>query len=267
MQDEIQLLFDALWQDYTQRLCPQAAKIQALFQQDTPVTNDHIALRTFALPSMGLSRMAAPFIALGYQAKGEYIFKTKRLYARHYVHPDPIYPKLFISELDLEACSSSLKKTVKALTAHTQLPNGAGFLYQGRPWSLEFSTYQALLVESEYAAWVAAHGFGANHFTIDVNALKNHASLASVNQLLKANGFRLNEVGGEIKGGKEVYLAQSSTLADEVPVVFLDGTYSILGGFYEFAERFVLPSGDVFQGFIEASADKIFESTNIKKSL
>lgn len=264
MQDEIQLLFDALWQDYTQRLCPKALKIKALFQQDTPVINDHIALRTFALPSMGLKCLAAPFIALGYQAKGEYIFKKKRLYARHYVHPNPNFPKVFISELDLEACSENLKKTVKVLTADTELPNEASILYQGRPWQLEFSTYQALLAESEYAAWVAAHGFGANHFTIDVNALKNHASLMSVNQLLKANGFSLNQAGGEIKGGKEVCLAQSSTLADEVPVVFSDGTYPILGGFYEFAERFALPSGELFQGFVEASADKIFESTNKK---
>lgn len=264
MQDEIQLLFDALWQDYTQRLCPKALKIKALFQQDTPVINDHIALRTFVLPSMGLKCLAAPFIALGYQAKGEYIFKKKRLYARHYVHPNSNFPKVFISELDLEACSENLKKTVKVLTANTELPNEASSLYQGRPWQLEFSTYQALLAESEYAAWVAAHGFGANHFTIDVNALKNHASLMSVNQLLKANGFSLNQAGGEIKGGKEVCLAQSSTLADEVPVVFSDGTYPILGGFYEFAERFALPSGELFQGFVEASADKIFESTNKK---
>lgn len=262
MQDEIQVLFDALWQDYTQRLCPQAAKIQALFKQDAPVNNDHIALRTFALPAIGLNPIAAPFIALGYKAKGEYVFKKKRLYARHYVHPNPIFPKVFISELDLEACSKNLKDTVKALTLDTQLPKDGRFLYQGRPWSLEFSTYQALLAESEYAAWVAAHGFGANHFTIDVNALKSHNSLASVNQLLKANGFCLNEVGGEIKGGKEVYLAQSSTLADEVPVVFSEGTYPILGGFYEFAERFALPSGELYQGFVEASADKIFESTN-----
>ena len=33
--------------------------------------------------------------------------------------------------------------------------------------------------------------------------------------------------------------------------------------YYEFARRYPLPSGELFQGFVPASADKIFESTDV----
>lgn len=45
------------------------------------------------------------------------------------------------------------------------------FIYSGRHWSLDYQTYQQLLAESEYAAWVAAFGYRANHFTVSVNHL------------------------------------------------------------------------------------------------
>jgi hypothetical protein len=34
---------------------------------------------------------------------------------------------------------------------------------------------------------------------------------------------------------------------------------------YEFARRDVLPTGELFQGFVPASADKIFESTDVRR--
>ncbi len=273
MENELTLLFKAqfkalfkeLWQDYTQRLCPSAQRIHTLFEQDAPIINDHIALRTFALPNLGLSNLATPFERLGYKAKEEYFFKKKHLYARHYEHSNPLFPKVFISELCLEACSDKLKKTITKLTADASFQKVSleGF-QMGRPWELDWALYQALLAESEYAAWVAAHGFGANHFTVNVNQLLKYDALEKVNGVLKAKGFELNRAGGEIKGGKAVYLAQSSTMADNVPVAFSDGTHLISGGFYEFALRYPLPSGDLFQGFVADSADKIFESTHHK---
>ena len=45
-------------------------------------------------------------------------------------------------------------------------------------------------------------------------------------------------------------------------VRFNEGEFTIPGSYYEFAKRYALPSGLMFQGFIEGSADKIFESTN-----
>jgi hypothetical protein len=107
-------------------------------------------------------------------------------------------------------------------------------------------------------------GFRANHFTVSVNALKNFETLVSVNDTLKAAGFALNTSGGEIKGSQEVMLKQSSTLADEALVEFTDGSKMVPSCFYEFARRFPMADGTLYPGFVAASADKIFESTNAR---
>ena len=109
---------------------------------------------------------------------------------------------------------------------------------------------------------MSAWGFRANHFTVSINQLKSGLSLAEVNEKLKAEGFTLNTSGGEIKGGEDVFLAQSSTMADRQKVAFTDETLEIPSCFYEFAQRYKLPNGKLYQGFVAASADKIFESTN-----
>lgn len=256
-------LFDSLWQDYIQRLCPSAAKIHLLLEQGAPLVNDHIALRTVNHPQMGLARMAAPFIAIGYAAKGEYWFTAKKLYARHYEHPDPMAPKVFISELLIEQCSVALQKTVDMMTEQLDSGcfNNADFLAAGRLWQMDTASYFQLANESEYAGWVAAHGFGANHFTVNVNGLNGLDNVVAVNALLRQAGFSLNDSGGEVKGSPDVYLEQSSTMADKVAVTFSDKTLQLPGGFYEFAKRYPLADGQLYQGFVTASADKIFEST------
>jgi hypothetical protein len=45
-------------------------------------------------------------------------------------------------------------------------------------------------------------------------------------------------------------------------VTFTDGTRAIPSCYYEFARRYRLPGGELFQGFVAASADRIFESTD-----
>ena len=53
-------------------------------------------------------------------------------------------------------------------------------------------------------------------------------------------------------------------MANEVAVKFKQGTYNVLNSYYEFARRYPLADGKLYQGFIAASADKIFESTDVK---
>lgn len=137
-------------------------------------------------------------------------------------------------------------------------------IYSGATWQpLSYQTYQLLLAESEYAAWMYAFGFCANHFTINVNALKNFASLEKVNEFLLGHGFKLNHSGGLIKGTPIECLEQSSTLAEEIEVTFSEGVFNIPSCYYEFAKRYTLANGKLYTGFIAASADKIFESTDI----
>ncbi|WP_028115682.1 DUF1338 domain-containing protein [Ferrimonas senticii] len=265
MNHTIDSLFAALWQDYLQQ-CPSAAAIHQLLGSGQALINDHVAFRTFNLPQIGLDKLAAHFIALGYEAKGEYHFKQKKLYARHFEHPNPTAPKVFISELLLEQCSSELQQLAKSMMAQLgdEAASAPDFLYSGKRWQVSRSDYQTLLAESEYAAWLAAFGFRANHFTINVNQLADFANLGAVNHALKQAGFPLNQSGGEIKGSPEVLLEQSSTLADKVEVPFSDGSLTIPACFYEFAQRYPMADGQLYRGFVAASADKIFESTDAR---
>ncbi|QSX35685.1 DUF1338 domain-containing protein [Shewanella sedimentimangrovi] len=267
MHTQINELFSQLWQDYV-AVTPSAQKIHALLgsSQQDDVQNDHIALRTFNIEKINLEKLAAHFLALGYVECGEYHFEAKKLYAKHFEHPDATQPKVFISELLLEKCSPELQAIVHKLVDQVEeaAVTADNFLYSGRHWAIDQATYEALLAESEYAAWVSVWGFRANHFTVSVNALKNFDTLASVNEALKSAGFVLNTSGGEIKGSEEVKLKQSSTLADEALVEFTDGSKMIPSCFYEFARRFPLEDGKLYPGFVAASADKIFESTNAR---
>ncbi|NOH96543.1 DUF1338 domain-containing protein [Vibrio sp. 99-70-13A1] len=258
------LLFSSLWNDYIQRLCPSAAQVQQLLKEDETLINDHIALRTFNVAPLGIDTLAKPFIDLGYQACGDYLFESKKLVAKHFEHPDPNQPKVFISELKVEECSSELQSIVAKLVEQldTSKLKGHEFLFGGRLWDLSFTDFQALAKESEYASWLAAHGYGANHFTVSVNQLNKFDEVQSVNDYLRAEGFTINGAGGEVKGSPEVLLEQSSTMADKVAVTFTEGVEMIPGGFYEFAKRYVMANGEIYTGFVAASADKIFESTD-----
>ncbi len=257
-------LFQSLWNDYITRLCPSAEQVHHLLQEDEPLINDHIALRTFNIAPLGLDSLAKPFLALGYKACGDYVFTSKKLVAKHFEHPDPFQPKVFISELNVEECSEQLQVIVSKLVAQVDIAKlqSDAFLYGGRLWDLSFADYQLLAQESEYASWLAAHGYGANHFTVNVNQLARFSDVKQVNAHLRSANFKINESGGEVKGSPEVLLEQSSTMADKVPVIFKEGVETIPGGFYEFAKRYPMASGKLYTGFVEASADKIFESTH-----
>lgn len=259
-------LFESLWNDYIQRLCPSAEKVQKLLQEDEALINDHIALRTFNVEPLGISTLAKPFLALGYKECNDYMFESKKLVAKHYEHPDTLQPKVFISELKVEECSPELQRIVEKLVAQVDSLKleTETFLYGGRLWDLSYEDYLTLAKESEYASWLAAHGYGANHFTVSVNQLQSHTQVVDVNNYLRTAGFVINESGGEVKGSPEVLLEQSSTMADKVPVKFIEGAEIIPGGFYEFAKRYVMANGELYSGFVAASADKIFESTDAK---
>lgn len=264
----IDALLAKLWADYSAMNKQAGAIHQALEARGEKVINDHVAFRTFDHPKVNLDKMAAPFLECGYQFRGgDYHFPDKKLFARHLEHDDPKQPKIFISQLKTKDCSASIRKTVEELVA--QVPEnktkGGDFLICGAPWKpVSWQVYQGLLKESEYAAWMAAFGFRVNHFTVFFNALKTFKDLAELNTFIKNLGFRMNETGGELKGSKEVYLEQSSTLAHPVEVAFADRKETIPACYYEFAKRYPKADGKLFQGFIPDSATKIFDSTNYR---
>jgi len=266
MSISVEQLFEHLWQQYIE-INPQANKIQKLLKQrGENVINDHIALRTFNTEKLGLINIADTFLSKGYKVIKEYDFAKKKLNAIHLEHAQDInLPKVFISELRTEEFSDNLQEIIAGIDAQVDKINVMQelFVASGRTWNLTFEQYIQLLRESEYAAWTAAFGYRANHFTVSINHLSTFFNIQELNEFIRQQGFTLNETGGLIKGTPEQFLEQSSTMAAPVNLEFDHSMHVIPGCFYEFAKRYPMPkSGRLYQGFIAASADKIFESTN-----
>ncbi len=260
---ELRTLLDKLWIDYT-GLNPSALKIHNLFvERGDTVFNDHIAFRTYE-GKTGLDSFAKPFIKAGYKAMGEYEFVQKKLFAKHFEHENKELPKIFISELKWKEFSPFLQKQTENILSQIKDSDIDNFNFSvaGRLWNMNHADYLKLADESEYAGWLAAFGFRANHFTVDVNRLSSFKTLEDLDTFIESQGFNLNTSGGKIKGTPAELLEQSSTLAKTISVAFNDGKFEIPACYYEFARRYPDAKGDLYQGFIAASADKIFESTD-----
>lgn len=260
-------LFERLWQDYAE-ITPQAPRIHALLEGRGEVfRNDHIALRTFALPEVALERLAIPFLDRGYRVSGSYRFETKRLLARSYGHEDSRLPRVFISELLVDELDPEVGRLARTMVEGARGRGGEDLLLGERAWPRpRLDEYRRLQQHSEYAAWLSAFGIRVNHFTVHVNDLTGFDDLVALNEFLRESGFVLNgdDAGRPIQGSPADLLEQSSTLASTVEWRFADGERATIPGcYYEFALRHPDPtSGGLFDGFVTRSADKIFESTD-----
>ena len=262
-------LLDLLWKDYVETN-PPAQRIYDLFtEKGEKVINDHVAFRTYGHPTIDVDVLSRAFRERGYEEKGQYHFEKKKLFAKHFEHPDPEMPLIFISQLKLEEFDENTRNIIRKLI--DQIPEGytgdPKFLFSGRPWQVSYKDYLALKEVSEYAAWMAAFGFRVNHFTVSIHHLKHFNTIQEVNRFLKDHGFKLNDSGGEVKGTPADLLEQSSTIAYNKEVEFTDGKHVIPACYYEFAKRYPDKDGKLFRGFIATSADKIFESTDIGQDL
>lgn len=257
--------FSHLWADYI-TITPQAEKIRALFEAaGEQVVNDHVAFRTFAHTPLQLDKLELVILALGYRRQDEYFFRAKKLRAYSFIHTNPDLPKIFCSELLSDQLSASAQHIIARYSDQIiEPPLEPGLFWSGRHWlTPSWQDYSALLAESEYAAWLLAMGIRANHFTISINHLSGPPSIQAVLAQVKQAGFAINSVGGEVKGNPAILLEQGATLADRQRFVFAAGdAHEIPTCFYEFALRYADANGVLYQGFVEANADKIFESTH-----
>lgn len=255
--------FEELWEDFVQ-IAPQAAAIrELLLSRGETVDNDHVAFRTFDLSPVGIEALEPLITALGYRLLDEYAFSDKHLRARAYTCAGS--PRIFLSELLTSELSAWAREQVSKLVE--QVPSdfvqGPEVFWAGRPWApLAYVDYQRLSDESEYAGWLAALGFHANHFTVSINALRELTDVQSVLRFVEEAGYRVNEAGGRVKGSAAVLLEQGSTLADRVAVPFRDGPEVVPTCYYEFALRHLDQDGRLYEGFVPKSADRIFESTH-----
>ncbi len=261
-----QTFFAELWADYI-KLAPQAGRIQALFQADNPVLeNDHVAFRTLDQYPIALRDLEPQLLGLGYRRFQAYNFPDKHLRAWSYTAPRPELPRIFFSELLCDQLSREAHAILLSLCADIDSTRcrSLSVFHAGRLWRApSWEDYGLLAEESEYAAWVAAHGLHANHFTLSVNALQEPRTLEAVVARVEAAGFALNRDGGVIKGSPAELLEQAATLADRHSVMFRDGHFhDIPSCYYEFARRYPQPNGELYQGFVAASAARIFSSTD-----
>lgn len=264
--ERIAAFFEALWRDYV-AMTPSAERIHELFARNNPeLANDHVAFRTFDLEPIRLTSLETHLLDLGYRRLAPYRFVEKKLDAWGYVPPEPGWPRVFLSELRTRELSDHAREIVERLCGEIDARRVASpSIYHAGPlWERpSWDEYCVLRDESEYAAWVAAIGLRANHFTISVNSLRDPETLEGVVDRVEAAGLRLNDAGGTLKGSPEELLEQASTVADRIDVSFGDGSvHEIPSCYYEFARRYPGSDGVLYEGFVAASADRIFESTD-----
>lgn len=293
-----QSLFDSLWENYIERVPYAKTYSDLVLQKGGKVVNDHIAIRTFNTHTgeqpEGIRAIKHILNYLDYEPVAKYNFTKKKLSAIHFEHPDALFPKIFVSQLEVallpewaqELIHSHVKDTTYLLSDKSiellnilkeqgTLPTEAAeFLvgdlvhYFRRPWEIpKKSAVLKLNDVSQYAAWVLLHGNSVNHFTAFINyqEVKEWPDLAATCKALADAGVPMKET---IEGKKGSKLQQSSTQAvkEEVKVRGENGieemkwTYA----YYELAERgYISQNGEqkMFTGFLGEQATHLFDMT------
>lgn len=289
-------LFDRLWERYRQRVLYAARFVDLVEQAGGVFVDDHIAFRTIACqqPSTGIISLARLFESLGYTAAACYQFPDKLLSAIHYQHPNPGFPKLFISELQSWRLSEAGRAAVqRSLRTHRpplsdamlqrlstisrsdfdELLPVAADVVETLPWDLPAENdVRTLHRESQYGAWVLVHGYNVNHFTALVNDLQ-HPSIHSIDdtvRVLSATGVPLKP---EIEGAPGSRLRQTATEAVSVDVAVMRNdqptTIPWSYAYFEIAERGTITDPETgqphrFEGFLGPQATQLFEMTKLK---
>ncbi len=294
-------LLDGLWNQYIKRVSYANKYVELVTQKGGCVVNDHIALRTFKTHTgeqpEGIRAIKHILNCLEYTPALKYPFPKKRLNAVHFEHPDEMFPKIFVSELEVdllpnwaqEIINRTVKDTPYLLSNHSikllqqlkekrELPTEAAELlvadlvqYFRRPWVIPQKEDVLKLNDiSQYGAWVLIHGNSVNHFTAFVNYqnVAEWPDLESTCEGLASAGVPMKEkIEGEI-GSK---LRQSSTLAikEEVEVIGDDGIENIIWtyAYYELAQRDIVIEDGVeklFSGFLGEQAVHLFDMTKTR---
>jgi len=233
-------LIDRLWCDFITST-PQAARIRELLVARGELPHhDHVALRTFAAPGIGMDAIGRRFEVDGFRPRERYRFDEAHLRARYWQHDDPNVPKVFIIELEIDSLSHGAQAIVERLIA--QVPRDfderPDLPWAGRPWALAYADYQALLPESEHAARVAALGPCADRFSLDVGAMITFPDLDALVAFLAEHAFRV-----DVRSDRAVIRP------DPIPVRFADVTARIPSGSYELVYRRLPRPREVRDGY------------------
>src|SRR5262245_35973538 len=291
-------LFDTLWDRYRQRVSYVQTYERVIRDAKATFVNDHIAFRTFATqqPLAGIATISRIFEALGYRSAGSYHFDDKQLSAIHFQHPNPQFPKLFISELRLPNLPAEARTIIERTTRNHRpavsvdvlaalanldkdgkpaadlLPRIVGEFHH-LPWMLPArDEVEKLNKVSQYAAWVLVHGYNINHFTSLINS-HGVPALDDIEKTISALEKAGVPMKKEIEGERGSKLRQTATEAVTIDVAVHDRgvptkmpwTYA----YFELAQRDAvvdLATGKKvrFEGFLGPQATNLFEMTRVK---
>lgn len=291
--DELLARFlDRLWVRYRDRVPYVQAYEELIARHGGTFVNDHIAFRTLACqrPSCGIHSLSRLFEAFGYTSAACYQFPDKHLSAIHLQHPNGLFPKLFISELQIGRLPANLRSRLRqALQTHRR-PYTDEFLDQiadpdsaspelvqlctdwieTLPWSPPPEVdLLAVNAVSQYGAWVLGHGYNVNHFTALINS-QNCPALADIEQTVRALQQAGVPVKAEIEGAPGSKLRQTATGASPGEIQVFHEEHLVIRpwpyAYFELAERGEVIDSDTgrsgrFEGFLGSQATQLFEMT------
>ena len=292
------LLIDGLWKLYVERV-PYAKLYTGLVSaKGGKVAIDHIAFRTFNThcgeQPEGIRAVKHILNYLEYKQVTKYSFKKKKLNAVHFEHPDEMFPKIFVSQLEVselpEWAQNMINKAVHntsyllsdksiellgILEENGSLPSEAAeYLvndlvhYFRRPWNIPLKEDVLKINDiSQYGAWVLLHGNSVNHFAAFINYqdVKEWPDLETTCEALAAAGVPMKD---EIEGEKGSKLQQSASLAvkEDVKVKSENGFEKMIWtyAYFELVQRNYIDENGVqklFNGFLGEQATHLFDLT------
>lgn len=292
------LLFDRLWNKYIERVPYGKIYTDLVTEKGGKIVIDHIAFRTFNSHTgeqpEGIRAIKHILNFLDYKPVAKYSFSKKKLSAVHFEHPDEMFPKIFVSQLEVSELPEWAQQIVNNRIHNTSylltdksiellgilgesgvLPiEAAEYLvedlvgYFRRPWNIPLKENVLKMNDvSQYGAWVLLHGNSVNHFAILFNSqlVKEWPDLEATCKALVEAGVPMKD---EIEGEQGSKLRQAATQAvkEEVKVKVENGfekmvwTYAYL----ELTERNLIDENGtlkLFSGFLGAQASHLFDTT------
>jgi hypothetical protein len=292
------LLIDRLWNLYIERVPYAKQYVDLVAQKGGKVVIDHIAFRTFNAHTgeqpEGIRAIRHILNFLEYKQVSKYSFPKKKLKATHFEHPDDSFPKIFVSQLEVNELPEWTQKMINASVNSTlyllsdkslellRILEGNGTLpveaadylvndlvnYFRRPWNIPLKDDVLKINDvSQYGAWVLLHGNSVNHFAVFVNYqdVKEWPDLKTTSIALAAEGVPMNDT---IEGEKGSKLQQTATHAvkEEVKVKGENGIEKIIWtyAYFELTQRNYIEEGGVkklFRGFLGEQANHLFDMT------
>jgi hypothetical protein len=295
-------LVENLWQQYLRRV-PYARKYSELVTaREGKVVHDHIAFRTLNTNTgeqpAGVRAFGHLLEILNYRKAGKYKFPKMMATAVHYEHPDPLLPKIFVSQLEVAELPEWAQQVIHQSVVNTpyllsdqaielmnilneqgSITNEAAEIlieeltgYFRRPWKLP--TRENLLKIndiSQYAAWTLLHGNSVNHFAAFLN-LQNVPEWPDIETTCIALANAGIPMKAGIEGDEGSILRQSATQAvkelirfrsEDKEIVEMEWTYA----YYELTQRgyIITDEGEkMFTGFLTDQATHLFKMTETR---